>query len=279
MIHPDDREAVLRAAEEAMACDRVVDVEARYRHVDGSYRNLCTRRVAERDEQGRVIALSGVTIDMTKFIAERERAQAFVQRIDRVTNAAGVGIWSVDTQTHTVEWNEQMFRLYGLQRAEPPPDNNRWLNQLCTPKTGRLCWAAMIWRLASTSTSPTCSAPRPTCTRCRSAPAWPLSRLAWALGSATCAPAAPSGRRSKATRRVPGATVTPTITSSAWCFPMARSAGWPRAAWLSATRMATLSECLASPGTSPSTAAPSRPCATRPPPSRPARPRASFSPA
>ncbi len=134
MIHPDDREAVLRAAEEAMANDRVVDVEARYRHIDGSYRNLYTRRVAERDKQGRAIALSGVTIDMTKLNAEREHAQAFVQRIDRVTNAAGVGIWSVDTETHKIEWNEQMYRLYGLALGEPPPRNDRWLNELVHPE-------------------------------------------------------------------------------------------------------------------------------------------------
>ncbi|MBT9526176.1 MAG: PAS domain-containing protein [Rhizobacter sp.] len=134
LIHPDDRAAVLRAAEEAMACDRVVDVDARYRHIDGSYRHLYTRRVAERDEQGRVIALSGVTIDMTDQIAERERAQAYAQRIDRVTNAAGVGIWSVDIETHAIEWNEQMYRLYGWPREQPPPHNDVWLNQLVHPE-------------------------------------------------------------------------------------------------------------------------------------------------
>jgi len=134
LIHPDDREAVLRAAEEAMASDRVIDVEARYRHANGSYRNLYSRRVAERDEQGRVIALSGVTIDMTELSAERERAQAYAQRIDRVTNAAGVGIWSVDTDTHAIEWNEQMYRLYGWPRDEPPPHNDVWLNRLVHPE-------------------------------------------------------------------------------------------------------------------------------------------------
>ncbi len=134
LIHPDDRPAVLRAAEEAMACDRVVDVEARYRHADGSYRHLYSRRVAERDAQGRAIGISGVTIDMTEQIVERERAQAFAQRIDRVTNAAGVGIWSVDTDTGEVEWNEPMYRLYGLPCDEPPPGNDRWLNELVHPE-------------------------------------------------------------------------------------------------------------------------------------------------
>ena len=133
-IHPDDREAVKRADEEAMASNRVIDVEARYLNRDGTYRHLLTRRVAERDEHGNAIGLSGVSLDLTDRIAERERAQAFVQRIERVTNAAGVGIWSVDTDTRVVEWNDQMYRLYGVPRHEPPPDNNRWVNQLVHPE-------------------------------------------------------------------------------------------------------------------------------------------------
>ncbi|MBL0730507.1 PAS domain-containing hybrid sensor histidine kinase/response regulator [Piscinibacter sp. HJYY11] len=133
LIHPDDRAAVVAAAEEAVLTRGVVDVEARYRHRSGQYRNLYTRRVAEYDAQGTPIGLSGVTIDMTEQIAERERAQAYAERIDRVTNAAGVGIWSVDIDTRKIEWNEQMYRLYGIPREQAPPPNEVWLNQLVHP--------------------------------------------------------------------------------------------------------------------------------------------------
>jgi PAS domain S-box-containing protein len=134
LIHPDDRPTVVAAAEEAIRTRGVVDVEARYRHRSGHYRNLYTRRVAEYDDRGHAVGLSGVTIDMTEQIAERERAQAYAQRIDRVTNAAGVGIWSVDLETREIEWNEQMYRLYGLPRDQPPPGNDVWLNQLVHPE-------------------------------------------------------------------------------------------------------------------------------------------------
>jgi PAS domain S-box-containing protein len=134
LIHPDDRAAVVAAAEEAIRTRGVVDVEARYRHRSGHYRNLYTRRVAEYDAQGNAVGLSGVTIDMTEQIAEREHAQAYAERIDRVTNAAGVGIWSVDIETRRIEWNEQMYRLYGLPRDQPPPSNDVWLNQLVHPE-------------------------------------------------------------------------------------------------------------------------------------------------
>jgi PAS domain S-box-containing protein len=134
LIHPDDRGAVMAAAEEAVRTHSVVDVEARYRHRNGHYRSFYTRRVAEFDAEGKAVGLSGVTIDMTEQIAERERAQAYAQRIDRVTNAAGVGIWSVDLESREIEWNEQMYRLYGVARDQPAPSNDVWLNQLVHPE-------------------------------------------------------------------------------------------------------------------------------------------------
>jgi PAS domain S-box-containing protein len=134
LIHPDDVAAVVAAADEAVRSRQVVDVEARYRHRSGGYRHLYTRRVAEFDAAGQAIAISGVTIDMTERIAERERAKAFAERIDRVTNAAGVGIWTVDVETRAVEWNDQMYRLYGWPRDQPPPGNEAWLKGLVHPE-------------------------------------------------------------------------------------------------------------------------------------------------
>ena len=64
-IHPRDSRTVTLAADAAMAGNGVVDVEARYLNADGSYRHLLTRRVAERDASGRVVALVGISIDQT----------------------------------------------------------------------------------------------------------------------------------------------------------------------------------------------------------------------
>ena len=73
-IHPDDLPAVLLGAEEALASDRVVDVVARYRDVDGGWRTLLTRRVAERDSHGRALGLAGISLDWSQQLADRQRA-------------------------------------------------------------------------------------------------------------------------------------------------------------------------------------------------------------
>jgi len=133
LVHPDDLPAVKRAAELAIAGSDVVDVESRYLHSDGNYRHLLTRRVAERDAQGRAVALTGISLDQTAHIAERERAQALAQRIQMVADAAGVGVWTIEVpgegEPEHVEWNAQMFRIYGLPADRPAPPVREWMSR------------------------------------------------------------------------------------------------------------------------------------------------------
>ncbi len=137
LAHPDDLHAVQRAAEQAIAGQDVVDVEARYRNPDGSWRHLLTRRVTERDTTGRVVALAGVSLDQSEQIAAREREQALAQRIQLVSDAAGVGVWSIDEGTDgapaKVEWNAQMRRICGLPPGQPAPSLDQWLHQIVHP--------------------------------------------------------------------------------------------------------------------------------------------------
>jgi PAS domain S-box-containing protein len=133
-IHPDDREAVVRAAEAAIRSDRVVDVVARYSNADGSWRTLLTRRVADRDELGRAVGLAGVSLDLTAQMAERERAEALVERSRLVAEGIGVGFWSRDVETGVLEWDEQMFRIHRRDPALGAPRFADWMQACVHPR-------------------------------------------------------------------------------------------------------------------------------------------------
>jgi PAS domain S-box-containing protein len=75
-IHADDRQAIADAAQRALETDAIVDAEARYRRPDGSYRTLLTRRMAERDAQGRPVALIGISLDITERRSADEQRRA-----------------------------------------------------------------------------------------------------------------------------------------------------------------------------------------------------------
>ncbi len=133
LAHPQDRQAMQDAADQAMTSDGVVDVEARYRNADGSYRHLLTRRVAQRDGQGQVVGLTGVSLNLGEMVAERERHQALARRMHRIAEAAGVGVWSIEGDDDQVQWNAQMFRIYGLPETATPPPVREWMGQRVHP--------------------------------------------------------------------------------------------------------------------------------------------------
>jgi len=132
-VHPEDLPVAERAIARAIAGTDVVDSETRVRNQAGDYRHLLTRRVAERDAQGRVVALTGVSLDQTDRITERERAQALAQRIQLVADAAGVGIWTIENPgqggAERVVWNTQMFLIYGLPEGPPAPPVREWMGE------------------------------------------------------------------------------------------------------------------------------------------------------
>ena len=130
-VHPDDVPIAERAIERAVSGGGVVDAETRVRGPAGDYRHVLTRRAAERDAQGRVVALAGVLLDQTEHVAERDRAQALAQRLQFIADAAGVGIWSVespgDAAAERVQWNAQMFLIHGLSADAAPPPLHEWM--------------------------------------------------------------------------------------------------------------------------------------------------------
>lgn len=133
-IHPDDRPAVERAADEALQGEGVVDVVARYRNPDGSWRTLLTRRVAERDAAGRATGLAGISIDLSRQLAERESAEVLNERTRLIVRALGVGFSSRDLDTDEALWDEAMCRVYGIDPARGPFTGRQWLQRCVHPQ-------------------------------------------------------------------------------------------------------------------------------------------------
>jgi len=133
LIHPDDLPAVIESAEEALHSDKPVDFEARYRHTDGSWRYVLTRRVVQRDAKGQPIAFVGVGLDITDRVTDSRRALELGRRLDAVTRAARLGVWSLAADGNASEWNAQMFELYGLPPAAKPPAFSELLQRCVHP--------------------------------------------------------------------------------------------------------------------------------------------------
>ena len=122
-LHPDDRPVARQASERALRENAPVDAMLRYLQPDGSARLVLTRRVAERDADGRCVAIIGVALDLT----DRERTEAELRearhRIALAAQGVGMGTWERDLVHDVSYWDAQMYRLRGLRRDEPRPAN------------------------------------------------------------------------------------------------------------------------------------------------------------
>ncbi|CAN5914205.1 hypothetical protein BH11PSE8_BH11PSE8_15430 [soil metagenome] len=146
-IHPDDLPRVRAAAHQALTTEQPTDIEARYRRADGSWRRILTRRVVEHGPNGAPVAIVGVALDVT----EREEAQMALRDVSErsalIARHAGIGTWEYDVRSEVASdpagatagvasaavttpvferWDEQMFRLRGMEpRALPPNRDER----------------------------------------------------------------------------------------------------------------------------------------------------------
>src|SRR5574337_95580 len=118
VIHPDDR-AVVYDTMEALRRRRrgMIDIDFRILRGDGEVRRLATRTTIEIvDGQPKML---GVMFDVTERHAAELQLREAAERTLLVARYAGIGTWEAQPDGRSGHWDEQMFRLRGV---EPRPD-------------------------------------------------------------------------------------------------------------------------------------------------------------
>jgi PAS domain S-box-containing protein len=87
MLHPDDRERVLKAWRESVANGTPYEQEERHRRADGQYRWFLSRGVPLKDSEGRILRWYGTNTD----IEDRKEAEA---RLRLVIDTLPALVWS-----------------------------------------------------------------------------------------------------------------------------------------------------------------------------------------
>jgi PAS domain S-box-containing protein len=132
-MHPEDRPAIARAAEQALQEDKVADAMVRYALPGGGQRTLLTRRVAQRDASGKLLGLLGISIDLSELAAERDRSLRLSERMRLAGETIGLAFWSRDSLEQQADWDDQMYRMHHRSPAEGPPSIEEWLQRHVHP--------------------------------------------------------------------------------------------------------------------------------------------------
>jgi PAS domain S-box-containing protein len=125
MIHPEDRELVFRAAEEALQSGTPADIEHRLVRPDGEVRTIHSVGTVKRDASGRPYEMFGTAQDITERKHSEEalkRSQFYLSEGQRI---AHIGSWAFDDTGHY--WSDELFKIYGLDPRNGAPTVEQYL--------------------------------------------------------------------------------------------------------------------------------------------------------
>ncbi len=141
LVHPDDRAQLRESAVRMLRGEVPEEFEVRVLSAHTrTWRHLRSRRVVERDAEGRAVAVHGASVDLTAAREDERRASVMVSRLEKLGPAAGLGYWIVTHWPNKIFWGRQLYAMHGLDPDSEPPSLHRWLRRHVHPQDRRAVW-------------------------------------------------------------------------------------------------------------------------------------------
>jgi PAS domain S-box-containing protein len=128
-VHPEDRERISQAVEEAIRGGTHFELEHRIVRSDGDVRTVQAFGTVKRDASGRAYELFGTGQDITEHKRADEERQALSRSLqesnawlEEAQRVAHIGYWVWDLETNTVIYSEENYHIFGLTPEKGPVD-------------------------------------------------------------------------------------------------------------------------------------------------------------
>jgi len=119
------------------------ELEYTIRHSQRGLRYIrCVGR-NERDDQGRLVRTVGLDLDVTPQRQTARHAEELASRLQLAISVSRLGIWMLDLHTGRSEWNEELYRIFGLDPQQVPPSVHAWEERIHPDDRERVLNAAM----------------------------------------------------------------------------------------------------------------------------------------
>jgi len=132
LLHPDDRAFVIKAIERQIAGDPEYQVfEYRERHKDGHWVWIeCRGACVEWDEDGNPARIVGTDTDITARKRAEEMLEHLSRRLDLALDITRIGVFEADLEAGTVEWDDRLLTMYGLEGTARIQPGEAWEQML-----------------------------------------------------------------------------------------------------------------------------------------------------
>jgi PAS domain S-box-containing protein len=118
--HPEDLKESGRLLEEHFSGEQpYYDCRCRMKHKDGHWVWVHDRgQVKTWTDDGKPLMMFGTHMDISAQKEAEESLKLISERLALATKAGGVGVWDYDVVNNVLNWDEQMYRLYGMTMDE-----------------------------------------------------------------------------------------------------------------------------------------------------------------
>jgi len=130
LIHPEDQEKT--RIEEEMALNGEKDLNHNYRVVwpNGTIHHIQATAVLHKDEKGRPLKMIGTNWDITPIKEAQLKYKEVADRLNIATSAAEIGIWEYDIAKDISVWDDQVYKLYGIDKEEFNGSDAAWRSMI-----------------------------------------------------------------------------------------------------------------------------------------------------
>jgi PAS domain S-box-containing protein len=118
MLHPDDRERVLKAWHESVVNGTPYEQEERHRGADGTYRWFLARGVPLRDANGRIVRWYGTNTDIEDRKQADEELRQAEDRIRAILEFSPNWIFLKDTEGRYLLVNREIERVFRISQEQ-----------------------------------------------------------------------------------------------------------------------------------------------------------------
>ena len=128
VVHPEDRDRILRSVSETASNHSDLNVEYRVCHADGAVTWVMTRGKPIYKEDGQIDRYIGTIIDITeRKQLENELLESKI-RFGYALDASHSGIWEWNVTTDELSWSDQIWALYGMKPNSEPVNHQLCVN-------------------------------------------------------------------------------------------------------------------------------------------------------
>ena len=89
-----------------------------------------TFTIPVKNKTGQVISGMAIFQNITKFIESEKKVKNVLQQLELAIKHSKMGIWRLNLETNTADWNDQMLQIYEITREEFESEYEKWNNQV-----------------------------------------------------------------------------------------------------------------------------------------------------